>query len=243
MAKAYTHLAEWFEYLNDDCDYPKWSQYFVEGLKELGAGNKGLELGCGSGAFTRSLAKAGFQMSGADSSPEMLAKAEHLARKAGLKISFFQADAATFRAPEKYDFILAPNDVYNYLPPEKLAVSFKHVRKSLGSEGIFWFDVSSPYKLCEKVADTISADDREEVTYLSFNRREKNRIQMDVTLFVRRQDGAFDRFDETHTQYIHEEAEIMAALSEAGFEVLRIEGHLGEAKEGSDRFNFLCRKK
>ena len=243
MAKAYTHLAEWFEYLNDDCDYPKWSQYFIEGLKELGAGKRGLELGCGSGAFCRSLQEAGFEMSGADNAPEMLAKAEYLAREEGLKISFFQADVATFRAPQKYDFILAPNDVFNYLPPEKLATSFKHAQKALEKGGIFWFDMSSSYKLCEKVADTISADDREEVTYLSFNRRGGNRIVMDVTLFVKREDGAFDRLDETHTQYIHEEGHVAAALSEAGFEILRLEGHLGEQKEGSDRINFLCRKK
>ena len=241
--RAYRYLAEWFEFLNDDCDYPKWSQYFIERLHSLGAKSKGLELGCGSGAFCRRLARAGFCMSGADSSPEMLAKAENLAREEGLKISFFRADAAHLRAPEKYDFILAPNDVFNYLPPEKLAVSFKHAQKSLEDKGIFWFDVSSPYKLCEKVADTISADDREEVTYLSFNRRGGNRIVMDVTLFVKREDGAFDRLDETHTQYIHEEGHVAAALSEAGFEVLRLEGHLGEQKEGSDRINFLCRKK
>ena len=45
MPQAYESLAEWFEYLNDDCDYPKWSQYFIEGLNRLGAGKKGLEIG------------------------------------------------------------------------------------------------------------------------------------------------------------------------------------------------------
>ena len=242
MAKAYRHLAEWFEYLNDDCDYPKWSQYFIDGLQNFGCGKKGLELGCGSGAFCRLLARAGFSMSGADNSPEMLAKAENLARNEGLRLSFYQSDAADLRVPGEYDFILAPNDVFNYLPSAKLLSAFKHAAKHLKRGGIFWFDLSSTYKLCEKVADTISADDREEVTYLSFNRREGNRIVMDVTLFVKRADGAFDRFDETHTQYIHEEDRVSAALVEAGFETVAVEGHLGEKKEGSDRLNFICRK-
>ena len=48
MTQAYDHLSEWFEYLNDDCDYPAWSQYFLSGLAALGAGRKGLEVGCGS---------------------------------------------------------------------------------------------------------------------------------------------------------------------------------------------------
>ena len=240
--RAYRYLAEWFEFLNDDCDYPKWSQYFIERLHSLGAKSKGLELGCGSGAFCRRLARAGFCMSGADSSPEMLAKAENLAREEGLKISFFRADAAHLRAPEKYDFILAPNDVFNYLPQDKLKTAFASASKCLNDGGIFWFDISSSHKLCQKVADTVCADDRDEVTYLSFNRREKDCIVMDVTLFVKREDGAFDRLDETHTQYIHEEQSVLDALRDAGFTVLAVEGHRGEDKEKSDRLNFICRK-
>ena len=69
MENAYRYLAEWFEYLNDDCDYPKWSQYFIDGLGRLNAGRKGLEIGCGSGAFCRRLVQAGYAMSGADISP------------------------------------------------------------------------------------------------------------------------------------------------------------------------------
>ena len=94
-----------------------------------------------------------------------------------------------------------------------------------------------------KVADNISADDREDVTYLSFNSLAKDRVEMDVTLFVRRKDGAFDRFDEHHTQYIHEEEDVSAALEAAGFALVRTEGHLGTCKEGSDRLNFICREK
>ena len=242
MAKAYDYLAEWFEYLNDDCDYPAWSQYYMNTLARLGAGKKGLELGCGSGAFCRTLARCGYSMSGTDISPAMLSKAESLARKEKLSIPLFQADAAALKTPEKYDFIISPNDCFNYIPGVKLALALKHVYKCLQSGGIFLFDISSEYKLRRKVADTVSADDREEITYLSFNKLKGNSVEMDVTLFVRRKDGAFDRFDERHVQYIHTENSVIVALESAGFKVLAVEGHLGEEKEGSDRLNFLCKK-
>ena len=29
---AYAGLADWFEYLNDDCDYENWSQYLIAKL-------------------------------------------------------------------------------------------------------------------------------------------------------------------------------------------------------------------
>lgn len=72
---------------------------------------------------------------------------------------------------------------------------------------------------------------------------EGEKAVMDVTLFVRRRDGAFERRDERHIQYIYEEAEIVAALEKAGFSLLETEGHLGEEKSESDRLIFLARRK
>jgi len=242
MKQAYDSLAEWFEYLNDDCDYLSWSQYFIEGLERLHCGREGIEIGCGSGAFTRALSKAGYCMTGVDISAPMLTKAAELARKEGLSIPFLQADALTLSVPHKVDFILSANDCYNYLAQNRLKTAFRRAYGALKKGGVFWFDVSSAYKLREKVADNIFADDREDVTYLSFNRLKKDCVEMDVTVFAKRQDGAFDRFDEMHTQYIHEEDDVKAALKDCGFTLLSVEGHLGKPKEGSDRLNFICRK-
>ncbi len=239
MAQAYDHLAEWFEFLNDDCDYSDWSQYFIEGLRRRGAGKRGFELGCGSGAFCRALQRAGFTMTGGDISPAMLSKAVRLAREEGLQIPFVQADARRFSSPSAYDFILAPNDCINYLSPEALAPAFKRIGKALPKGGIFWFDLSSPYKLREKVANNMFGDDRDEVTYLEFNTLYQDRVETDVTLFVR-EGELFRRFDERHVRYIHTEGSVLSALG--GTFSAEVEGHLGEDKTSSDRLNFICRK-
>ena len=65
---------------------------------------------------------------------------------------------------------------------------------------------------------------------------------MDVTLYVKGNDGKYERFDERHVQYVYTEAELSAALEEIGFTVLRVEGHLGENKSISDRLVFLVQK-
>ncbi len=239
---AYDALAEWFEVLNDDCDYPAWSQYFMRGLRRFGAGGRGLELGCGSGAFSRILTKNGYTMSAGDLSEAMLSKGIRLAREEGCGIEFLRLDARNFKVLSPFDFLLAPNDCYNYVAPEALGKAFRAAHAAIRRGGIFWFDVSSPRKLREKVANTVMADDREEVTYLSFNRLAGQAVEMDVTLFIRGADGRFDRFDELHIQYIHEEEAVLAALQAAGFEVLSVEGHLGEEKASSDRLNFICRR-
>ena len=239
---AYDFLAEWFEYLNDDCGYPQWSQYFIDGLAALGAGKNGLELGCGSGAFSRALTKAGYTMSAMDCSAPMLSKAARLAREEGVSINFLQGDARTCALPQRVDFIVSPNDCFNYIGQRQLKGAFQHARKALVKGGCFWFDISSPCKLRTKFANTVFADDRDDITYLSFNRLYEDRVEMNVTLFVKERDGRFSRYDELHTQYIHEEEAVVRALEESGFQVLKVEGHLGEPKERSDRLNFLCKR-
>ncbi len=242
MNEAYEYLADWFEILNDDCDYPKWSQYFIEKLAALGAGKRGLELGCGSGAFSRALAKAGYHMTGADLSAPMLTKAAALAREQGLAIEYRLQDAVTLKSGEKFDFILSPNDCYNYIPPQKLQTAFAHAAACLKKGGVFWFDISSEHKLRTKVANNMFADDRDEITYLSFNTLFSDRGETDVTLFIKEKDGRYIRCDEKHTQYLHAEEGVTKLLS-AYFDVLAVEGHLGEEKQESDRLNFICRKK
>jgi len=137
MTQAYDSLAEWFEYLNDDCDYVSWSQYFIDTLHKFNAGREGLEMGCGSGAFCRALAREGYRMTGADLSAPMLSKAAALAREEGLNIPFVQAYAAKLKTPERYDFILSPNDCYNYVSQKNLPSAIKRAAACLKKGWIF----------------------------------------------------------------------------------------------------------
>ena len=94
-----------------------------------------------------------------------------------------------------------------------------------------------------KIRGKVSADDREDITYLSFGNVENDVATLDVTLFIRRKDGAFDRFDEVHTQYIYEKEEIACALSAAGFDPVIATGMYGEDENTADRLCFLAVKK
>lgn len=244
---AYARLAPLYEELSDDCDYENWSQYFVMlvsgALEKDVAGLSGLDIGCGSGVFTRAFCRKGCLMSGADLSPEMLSVAEEKTRKEGLRAKYFQADVTKLKTLEKYDFAISSNDVINYVPKNKLAAALKNVAKSLKKGGAYVFDVSSKRKFEEKIDGKVSADDRENVTYLSFGKVHGDTASLDVTLFVRRKDGAFDRFDELHTQYVYTREEIESALISAGFEVVSASGIFGEDPKKTDRLCFAARKK
>ncbi len=239
---AYTNLAEWFEYLNDDCDYEKWSQYLILKLRSFPL-STGLDIGCGGGWFTRAFTREGYLMTGMDASLQMLDFAQRKALQEGVRGEYILGDITSKRTQKKFDFATAINDCINYIPKDRLGKALKNVAAALKKQGVFLFDISSPRKFKEKIANTVSADDRDDVTYLCFNRVEGDEVTMDVTLFARRPDGTFTRSDETHKQYIYTEEEITDALAVSGFEVLSIEGHLGEDKTLSDRICFLARKR
>ena len=238
---AYVHLAKWFEYLNDDCGYQQWSQYLIDTLKEYPL-SCGLDIGCGGGWFTRALQKHGYMMTGMDISPEMLDFAQQQALRLGVRSEYILGDITKKKLPKKFDFITAINDCINYIPKEKLGSALKNVAAMLKKGGIFFFDISSKRKFERKIANTVSVDDRDEVTYLSFNKQEGDKITMEVTLFSKNPDGSYTRADETHIQYAYEIEELSTALSAAGLNVLLIEGHLHTDEKTADRICILAQK-
>jgi predicted TPR repeat methyltransferase len=239
---AYSNLAVWFEYLNDDCGYENWSQYLIEKLRAYPL-KTGLDVGCGGGWFTRAFCRAGYQTTGMDISPEMLDFAQNKALLEGVRGEYLLGDITKFKSPKKFDFVTAINDCFNYVSKAKLGKAFQNVKSVLNKGGIFLFDISSEKKIREKIANTVSVDDRDDVTYMSFNREEEDGVTMEVSLFVKEKDGRYARLEETHRQYAHTEEEIRTALEENGFEILSVEGHLGEDKTQSDRICFLAQKR
>lgn len=239
MTNSYSALGRWFEYLNDDCGYEQWSQYLIDTLRSSGAGEKGIDIGCGNGYFTRALIRAGYNVIGVDISPQMLSRAQELSLKEGIRTEFLLGDIIKLKMNAKADFAVAVNDCINYVPQNKLDRAFAHVKSCLKKGGIFIFDISSSQKLKNTVGNNLFAEDREELTYLWFNTLSNNSVTMELTLFERIDGGLYKRYDETHVQYIHEEEEISAALGRAGFSV-RTEGHLG--KEKRERINFICKR-
>lgn len=244
MNEAYAGLADWFEYLNSDCDYDSWSQYLYDRIVSLGVtGGKGIEIGCGSGRFCRDFVRRGFEMTGYDISSAMLSKAEQLSAKEGVFPRYVLSDARKVRVlGGRADFALCVNDCVNYIPQEDIPHFFARVAACLKKGGAFLFDVSSPYKLRGQIGNNSFCEDREEVAWMWFNELQADRVEMDFTLFVRGEGGLFRREDEHHTQYIHEADSLRRAAGEAGFEVIAEEGALGRAEDVS-RVNFLCRRK
>jgi SAM-dependent methyltransferase len=239
MENQYSALGSWFEYLNDDCDYLKWSQYLIKRLSDNNAGANGFDIGCGNGYFTRALSKAGYDVMGGDISPQMLTVARNKAAEEMLPCTFVLMDVTRFKVLGKLDFAVAVNDCFNYVPSGKLLSTFKRIYSSLNAGGVFIFDISSSNKIRNILGNNMFGEDREDISYLWFNTQTPEGVIMDLTYFVKQEGGLYKRYEERHVQYAHEEEDVINLLKQVGFSV-QTEGHLGGEK--TERINFICTK-
>lgn len=242
----YDRFAEVYDRLMDDFDYPAWAQYYLRLLERVGCRPQTLcECGCGTGSMTLEFARRGIRTTGVDLSGEMLAQAQKKARKAGLMIPFVQQDMTRLTLPRRVDAILACCDGVNYLTdPEQVRAFFRAARDWLKPHGALAFDVSTERKLLETMGDAFFGEDRDEVTYLWQNRREGRLVHLELTFFVRREDGLYERFDESQTQRAHGLEELTQALRECGFEEIAVFGDqtFDPPAPGDLRAHFVARR-
>lgn len=241
MSESYSALGGWFEYLNQDCDYKKWSQYLLNKLKSYGNFSVGLDLGCGQGYFTRAFNKAGYKVDGMDVSEEMLSAAKIKAAAEGVRCEFLLGDITKLKVGRKVDFCLAVNDCINYVPKSRLKSAFDRIYAATNSNGVFLFDISSEHKIRNIIGENVFCEDGDDISYIWFNRQTEDGVEMELTFFIRREDGLFERREESHTQYAHSEEEVISALKQAGFARVETEGHLGGSKE--ERIQFAAFKR
>ena len=82
---SYVSLARFYDPLTDDVPYDAFEAYYRKAFAEDGGEfHLLLDLCCGTGTLTVLLSKAGYDMIGADASPDMLAVAAGKAGEAGV---------------------------------------------------------------------------------------------------------------------------------------------------------------
>lgn len=246
----YEGFARVYDALMDDYDYDAWSAHYARLMRgQLGGAlpARAAECACGTGSLTVRLARLGIAMTGVDLSAAMLRQAEAKARAWGVEIALARQDMRGLTLARPVDAVLCTCDGVNYLTAERDARAFfAAAYAALRPGGALCFDVSSRYKLEERMGDAFFGEERDGLALLWQNRlnREAHVLSMDVTFFVREEDGRYRRFRETHRQRAHSEAELRAWLAQAGFERVTAFGGmtLGAPSPDDERLHFAARK-
>lgn len=249
MMDAYTGFAAVYDMFQDNIPYEEWCEYLADILKDYGVEDGlVLDLGCGTGRLTRLLAEKGYDMIGVDLSEEMLEIAtEHQAREGG-EILYLLQDMREFELYGTVGAVISICDSMNYLMEyEDLVQVFTLVNNYLDPGGVFVFDLNTPYKYREILGEQTIAENREEGSFIweNYFDEEDGVNEYDLTLFIREEDGRFQKFEETHFQRSYSLSEVQEALFEAGMEfVTAYDAFTKEApKEDSERIYIVAREK
>lgn len=259
---AYTSFAQVYDLFMDNVPYDKWCSWICDYLrKEKVEDGLILDLGCGTGKLTRLMAKEGYDMIGIDMSydmldiareQEILAQMEVMdqmeAMDQGREILYLQQDMREFELYGTVRAIYSSCDCINYLMEEEdVEAVFRLANNYLDPEGLFIFDVNTPYKYEKLLGDNTFAEDREESSFIwnNFYDKEEGVNQYDLSIFVREEDGRFQRFRETHYQRSYSLETLKTLIERSGMEfVAAFDAYSYEpVREDSEKITIVAREK
>ena len=145
---SYQTLSEYYDRFTDDVGYEDWADFFErlferEGIKP----SLVLDLACGTGSLTRILAQRGYDMIGADASPEMLMQALQNTLDCEPRPLLLNQRMEELDLYGAVDACLCCLDSVNYVTePEALQTAFERVYTFLNPDGLFVFDINTPEK-------------------------------------------------------------------------------------------------
>lgn len=244
----YSSFAKCYDALMHDVPYKKWALFYKALMKKRGIkkGARVLEIACGTGRLSELLADD-FDLSCLDISEEMLSLCESRLRRAGKCAHIMRGDMTRLCFFEDFDAVLISCDGLNYiLDEEKLKSTFEGCKKALRPGGALLFDISSEYKLRELLSDQSLFEQRENYSYIWHNSElEGSKIELELEVFYRNEQGSFDRIIENQRQRAWSEGDIKSALEKAGFYKIQAFGdkHFSNIKHDENRLHFSAERK
>lgn len=221
---AYTGFASVYDLFMDNIPYEEWCDYLTGLLKEQGVEDGlVLDLGCGTGTLTRLLADRGYDMIGVDVADEMLGIAMEREAEEPKGILYLLQDMREFELYGTVRAVVSICDSMNYIMEyEDLVQVLRLANNYLDPGGVFIFDLNTIYKYRDTMGETTIAENREEGSFIweNFYDAEEQVNEYDLTLFIREEDGRFQKYEETHYQRAYDLEEVAQAVREAGMELV-----------------------
>lgn len=244
--EAYSDFASVYDTFMDETPYEEWADFLQQLLKEDGI-KEGLvlDLGCGTGALTRLMARKGYDMIGVDYSPQMLQIA--MDKEEDSSILYLLQDMREFELYGTVAAVVSVCDSVNYITePEELCDVFKLVNNYLDPNGLFIFDFNTEYKYSQVIGDSVIAENRDECSFIwdNYYDEESKINEYDLTIFVREEQDLFRKFEEIHYQRGYTLAEMKELLEQAGLRFVKAidSDTKGEVCDTSERIYVISRE-
>jgi len=258
--EGYTAVARVYDKLNAEIDYAAWADFIETSFNRYLSTRPTLvlDLACGTGSMTLELAKRGYDMIGVDRSAEMLSEAyNRSASQSG--ILWLQQDMRSFELYGTVGAITCCLDSLNYLlSPDDLTKCFSTVHNYLEPNGLFLFDMNTPYKFetiygnnayileDELVWDEGTEEEERAAVFCGWQNSYQPSTRLcdfDLSIFEEMPDGSYRRSDEHQMERCYTMDEIRDALNKANLELVGVWSDYSFAPidEKTERWYFAAR--
>ena len=243
---SYQALSAYYDRFTDDVGYADWADFFERLFAREGIQPKlVLDLACGTGSLTRILAERGYEMIGADASPEMLMQAMQNTMDCEPRPLFLNQRMEALDLYGTVDACLCCLDSINYVTePQTLQKAFERVHLFLEPKtGLFVFDINTPEKFACMDGNAYVRED-EDVFCVWQAAVEDSLCAYQFDIFAREGDK-WIRAQETHEERIYTVEQLTDMLEKAGFSEIKTYGDQSFApvRGGEDRIYFTARKR
>ena len=233
----YDILAEHYDDLQLTGDTAAWGPYILGLITDYckAEGKTVTDLGCGTGVITNFLASKGFEVTGVDLSPDMLAIASS-GDETGT-VSWICADITSYEGPSCGCFISTMDTIGHITDKDSLAKMFASVAGLLEEGGIFILDATTKHHFEDTLGENVFYEDYDDFTLLWVNHYDKeNKINhAELTLFELCEDDFYERYDGELTARCYSSEEIEEMAKSAGLKTYAMFGDLNrEEPSGKD---------
>ncbi|MGI6265245.1 MAG: class I SAM-dependent DNA methyltransferase [Acutalibacteraceae bacterium] len=223
---GYGTLAAFYDRLMADNPYEERAKYFLDLLATHGTASPQtlLDLACGCGNLTIPLAERGIEMIGVDASPEMLAIAQSKTPRRGKEILYLLQDMRSLDLYGTVDAAVCAMDGLNHLlSTADIALTLRRLGLFICPGGLLIFDVNTPYKHREVLADNAFVFEEEDFLCVWRNRLIERTCEVDMRLdfFINRGDE-YARMSDHIRERAYSRGTWEKLLKAAGFDLLAV---------------------
>jgi SAM-dependent methyltransferase len=199
-----------------------------------------LELGCGTGAILKILAKY-YAVAGIDLSPQMLA----IARKKLPQVRFYRQDMVRSDFGTKFDVIICVFDSINHvLKFTDWQKIFRNVARHLEQDGLFLFDINTEAKLERLInAPTWVHKFGRNLEFINVTDGRRGIANWNIRVFEHRHGNKYGLFEEDIKEISFSVNKIKGALRKQFATVKVVDASGRKPSRKSDRLYFLCKPK
>jgi SAM-dependent methyltransferase len=235
-ADGYEALAQVYDAFTSGSDYEAWTSHVLALARAHGLrGNRLLDLACGTGKSFMPFVARGFEVTGCDVSPAMLAEAS---RKAP-GVLLVEADMRELPVLGGFDLVTCFDDSLNHLlTEEELAAALVSIAANLDPSGLLLFDLNTllAYRTTFAV-DTVVVEDGTTFVWrgdASADAPPGCLAAASIDAFVPVEDGLYSRISSRHPQRHFPPHRVTALIAGAGLECLGVHGVLEDGSHVSE---------